>query len=71
VPAGVEVALRRRRAVSALARLAAPIHRELSNGREYLEIVYQPNFDPLRPAALNTSYQIGLDDAALPAGNGL
>jgi DNA replication and repair protein RecF len=68
VPAGVEVALRRRRAVSALARLAAPIHRELSNGREYLEIVYQPNFDPLRPAALDTSYQISLDDAALPAG---
>jgi len=68
VPAGVEVALRRRRAVSALSRAAMPIHRELSNEREYLQVVYQPNFDPLRPIGLDASYQISLDDSALPAG---
>jgi DNA replication and repair protein RecF len=67
VPAGVEVALRRRRAVLALSRAAMPIHRELSNGQEYLQVVYQPNFDPLRPVGLDTSYQFSLDDSVLPA----
>jgi len=68
VSAGVEVALRRRRAVAALSRAAMPIHRELSSDREYLQVVYQPNFDPIRPAALDASYQLGLDDSDLPAG---
>jgi DNA replication and repair protein RecF len=68
VSAGVEVALRRRRAVAALSRAAMPIHQELSSGQEYLQVVYQPNFDPIRPAALDTSYQLGLDDSDLPAG---
>ena len=68
VPAGVEVALRRRRAVVELTQLAMPIHRELSNGLEYLEIAYQPNFDPAAPASSARSYQIGLDLARPPDG---
>ncbi len=68
VPAGVEIAVRRRRAVADLARLAAPIHRELSDGSEYLRIIYQPNFDPARPSTLNAPYQVGIDDSQPPAG---
>ncbi len=68
VPAGVEVALRRRQAVAELTRLARPIHRELSNSLEYLEIAYQPNFDPAAPASMDRSYQIGLDPSRPPDG---
>ncbi|MFC1463540.1 MAG: DNA replication/repair protein RecF [Candidatus Brachytrichaceae bacterium NZ_4S206] len=68
VPAGVEIALRRRRAVAELARLAMPIHRELSNGSEYLQIIYQPNFDPARPGTLAAPYQVSIDDSQPPAG---
>ncbi len=68
VPAGVEVALRRRRAVAELTQLAMPAHRRLSNGLEYLEIIYQPNFDAAAPASSARSYQIGLDPARPPAG---
>jgi len=68
VPAGVEVALRRRRAVAELTQLAMPAHRQLSNGLEYLEIVYQPNFDVAAPASSARAYQIGLDLARPPAG---
>ncbi len=66
-PAGVEVALRRRRAVAELTQLAMPAHRRLSNGLEYLEIVYQPNFDVAAPASSARAYQIGLDPARPPA----
>jgi DNA replication and repair protein RecF len=66
VPAGVEVALRRRKAVGQLTQLATPIHRELSNGREYLHITYQPNFDPAIPPEM--TYQIGLDNTRPPEG---
>lgn len=68
VPAGVEVALRRRRAVAELTQLAMPAHRRLSDGLEYLEIIYQPNFDAAAPASAARSYQIGLDPARPPAG---
>lgn len=68
VPAGVDVALRRRRAVAELTQLAMPAHRRLSNGLEYLEIVYRPNFDAAAPASSARSYQIGLDPAQPPAG---
>ncbi len=68
VPAGVEIAVRRRRAVAELSRLAVPIHRELSNGLEYLQITYQPNFDPARPGTLDTPYQVSIDDSRPPAG---
>ena len=68
VPAGVRIALLRRKAIADLSRLATPIHRELSNGLEYLQIAYQPNFDPAAPAALNTHFQMGLEMAAPPNG---
>jgi DNA replication and repair protein RecF len=66
VPAGVEVALRRREAVGQLTRLAMPEHRELSGGREYLQILYQPNFDPATPPEL--TYQLELDSSRPPNG---
>ena len=66
VPAGVEVALRRREAVGQLTRLATPVHRELSGGREYLHITYQPNFDPASPPEM--TYQMGLDNTRPPDG---
>ena len=69
VPAGVEVALRRREAVGQLSRLAMPIHQELSGGREYLHVVYQPNFDPATPPEL--TYQLGLDNTHPPEGVGM
>ncbi len=68
VPAGVDVALRRRRAVAELARLALPVHRQLSNGLEHLDLIYQPNFDAAAPASLPRSYQIGLDLLHSPNG---
>jgi DNA replication and repair protein RecF len=66
VPAGVEVALRRREAVAQLTRLGMPVHRELSNGREYLQILYQPNFDPAMPP--ETNVQLELDPSRPPNG---
>ncbi len=66
VPAGVEVALRRREAVGQLTRQAMPVHRELSNGNEYLQMVYQPNFDPATPPAM--TYQLELDNTRPPGG---
>ena len=69
VPAGVEIALRRRRAIADLARIALPVHRELSNGLEFLQLAYQPNFDPAAPTAVDDSYQISLE-AATPDGMG-
>jgi DNA replication and repair protein RecF len=68
VPAGVKIALMRRKAIADLSRLAMPIHRELSNGLEYLQIAYQPNFDPAAPATLNAHFQMGLEMAAPPNG---
>jgi DNA replication and repair protein RecF len=66
IPAGVNVALRRRAAVGQLTRLAMPIHRELSGNREYLQMVYQPSFDPATPPAM--TYQLELDNSRPPAG---
>ncbi|MCW1971080.1 MAG: DNA replication/repair protein RecF [Anaerolineae bacterium] len=63
VPNGVQVALRRRDLVTQLAQLAVPIHRELSNNLEYLQLVYQPNFDPDAPPAANAPVQAGLSFA--------
>ena len=66
VPAGVEVALKRREAVGQMTRLAMPVHRGLSGGREYLQIVYHPNFDPATPPAM--TYQLELDNTRPPGG---
>ncbi len=67
VPAGVQLALARRKALSELTARAAPIHRELSNSLEFLQIAYQPNFDPARPPA-SDAYQIALDTSRPPEG---
>ena len=66
IPAGVDVALRRREAVGQLTRLAMPVHQELSRGREYMQIIYQPNFDPASPPEM--TYQLGLDNSRPPDG---
>ena len=67
VPAGVQLALARRKALGELTERAAPIHRELSNSLEFLQIAYQPNFDPARPPA-SDAYQIALDASRPPEG---
>ncbi len=71
VPAGVAVALARRKALAELTAFAMPIHRELSNGQEFLDIAYQPNFDPARPPATGGGYQISLESSGPPAGMGV
>jgi DNA replication and repair protein RecF len=68
IPAGLAIALARRKALSELSALAAPIHRELSNALEYLQIQYHPNFDPARPAETSGAVQLALDASAPPAG---
>jgi DNA replication and repair protein RecF len=55
---GVTVARGRRRMVADLSRHAGPLHAELTGGREWLRLEYQPNFDPARPPAL--TYQMSL-----------
>jgi DNA replication and repair protein RecF len=70
VPAGLAIALARRKALAELSELAMPIHRELSNALEYLQINYQPNFDPARPPAMDSAVQLGLDTSSPPDGVG-
>ncbi len=60
VESGVAIASKRHATVGALAALAAPIHRELSAGREYLDLRYLPNFDPHAPPS-DEPYQVGLN----------
>lgn len=55
---GIVVAQGRRRLVADLSRHAGPLHAELTGGREWLRLEYQPNFDPARPPAL--TYQMPL-----------
>jgi len=58
--AGVEIALARDQFARELQSFAAPIHQELSNNAEYLQIAYQPNFDPTHPNPFE-SYQTMLN----------
>ncbi|MCX6019026.1 MAG: DNA replication/repair protein RecF [Chloroflexi bacterium] len=67
-PDGVAISLARRRALSELAQLALPLHRELSNAAEFLQIMYQPSFDATQPNAVDEAYQIGFDTTQPPAG---
>lgn len=46
----------RARAVEEIERLAAPVHRELTEGAEHLRLAYQPAFDP----AANDAHQMAL-----------
>lgn len=55
---GVVVAQGRRCLVAELSRHVGPILAELTGGREWLRLEYQPNFDLARPPALN--YQMPL-----------
>jgi Recombinational DNA repair ATPase (RecF pathway) len=55
---GVAVARGRCRLVADLSRHAGLLHAELTGGREWLRLEYQPNFDPARPPAL--TYQMSL-----------
>jgi DNA replication and repair protein RecF len=64
---GVMLSLYRRRALAALCIHADHFHQELTGGKAWLQLQYQPNFDPLAPPALD--YQLGLlpqDESDLP-----
>jgi DNA replication and repair protein RecF len=62
---GVAISLYRRRVIQALTFYADRLHQELTGGRAWLQLQYAPDFDPLRPPALDD--QMGLlpenDDA--------
>lgn len=55
---GVLISLYRRRVLAALSSHADRFHRELTGGAAWLRLAYRPNFDPLKPPALD--YQLGL-----------
>lgn len=55
---GVTISLYRRQVVSALSLHADQFHQELTGGSAWLQLKYEPNFDPLAPPALD--YQLGL-----------
>lgn len=63
---GVTVAQGRRRLVAELSRRAGPIHAELTGGREWLRLEYQPNFDPARPPALTYQMSLALEELGGP-----
>ncbi|MBN1954135.1 MAG: DNA replication/repair protein RecF [Anaerolineae bacterium] len=56
---GVAISLARRRLINALSQHAHRTHGELSGGKEWLQMVYQPNFDLTRPPGIvcQTSFQ--------------
>ncbi len=55
---GVTVSFYRRRVLAALTLHADRYHQELTGGNAWLQLQYEPNFDPLAPPALD--YQMGL-----------
>ncbi len=55
---GVTLSLYRRRVVARLSIHADRFHQELTGGAAWLQLHYQPSFDPLQPPALD--YQLGL-----------
>ncbi len=63
---GVVVAQGRRRMVAELSRHVGPVHAELTGGREWLRLEYQPNFDPARPPALNYQMPLALTEPEGP-----
>ncbi len=59
VQTGVTLSLYRRRLVKALTFYADRLHQELAGSEKaWLQLQYEPNFDPLRPPAVD--YQLGL-----------
>ncbi len=59
---GVVVCQGRRRLIADLSRRAARVHAELTGGREWLRLAYQPNFDPARPPALDYQMDLALQE---------
>ncbi len=55
---GVTVSLYRRRVLAALSLHADQFYQKLTGGQAWLQLQYEPNFDPLAPPALD--YQLGL-----------
>jgi DNA replication and repair protein RecF len=55
---GVTLSLYRRQVVAALSLHADQFYQELTGGAAWLQLKYEPNFDPLAPPALD--YQLGL-----------
>jgi len=64
---GVIVARERRRLVAALSQRAARIHLQLTGQAEWLQLVYQPNFDPAAPPEAKYQMGLGLDYNGPPA----
>jgi len=58
VRTGVTVSLYRRRVIQELALNLDRLHRELTGGQAWLKLQYKPDFDPVRPPAVD--YQMGL-----------
>ncbi len=63
---GVVVCQGRRRLIGELSRHASRVHGSLSGGREWLKLVYQPNFDPAQPPALDYQMGLGLEEPSGP-----
>jgi len=59
IAGGAQLIVTRQAALTELERLAQPIHRALSGGRETLRLRYAPSFDPTRLP--NATYQMALD----------
>jgi DNA replication and repair protein RecF len=64
---GVIVARERRRLVAALSQRAARTHLQLTGQAEWLQLVYQPNFDPAAPPEAKYQMGLGLDYNGPPA----
>lgn len=58
VQTGVTLSLYRRKVVAGLNFYADRLHQELTGGAAWLQLQYTPNFDPLKPPAVD--YQMGL-----------
>jgi DNA replication and repair protein RecF len=67
IAAGAQLIAARQAALAELERLAQPVHRALSGGKETLRLRYVPSFDPSREPDAAYQTTLGLD---MPAGTG-
>lgn len=63
---GVTLSLARRAVLHHLSRNADRIHYELTGGEAWLQLLYQPHFDPLRPPAVTYQPTLLWDDVPQP-----
>ncbi len=63
---GVRLSLERRTVLHHLSRNADRLHLDLTGGEAWLQVVYQPHFDPLRPPAATYQPSLLWDDAPVP-----